>query len=495
MRTTIALVLGFAGAIAAAAAPEQIHIAFAGTNDDGHPDGMRVAWFTADEQDSMVQYGTASGSLDRNATGDAAVQYLEDNGFHHVVKISGFAPATRVYYRVGSSAGGWSEEHSFTTAPAAGSSDFAISVFGDMGWLDSDQRPMVIATAGLVKHWSATVTRDRLEALKNANQFDFLWHLGDIGYADDAFAHHPLGFYYETAFNGFVNWMQNISATMPYMVSPGNHESECHSPNCILSGHAKKLANFTAYNARYHMPSAESGGHEKSAMWYSWNYANVHFVSVNSETDWDGAEEHDTGDSHDKSLPAGHFGADGEYMAWLENDLKAASEARARAQRGENGGAWAPTFIVAGGHRPYGFSKEHQALFAKYGVDLHLSGHGHSYTRGAPVNGTTYIMAGGAGCDEMDYLESPIAREHGVGVDWEAVAKPPRAGTAPSGEGFTSVFASRRIASGILRVNATAMHFDLIDSHDGSVVDQVDISAEEQRESRAAFAARYGLAL
>ena len=64
-----------------------------------------------------------------------------------------------------------------------------------------------------------------------------------------------------------------------------------------------------------------------------------------------------------------------------------------------------------------------------------------------------------------------------------------------SGEGFTSVFASRRIASGILRVNATAMHFDLIDSHDGSVVDQVDISAEEQRESRAAFAARYGLAL
>ena len=105
MRTTIALVLGFAGAIAAAAAPEQIHIAFAGTNDDGHPDGMRVAWFTADEQDSMVQYGTASGSLDRNATGDAAVQYLEDNGFHHVVKISGFAPATRVYYRVGSSAG------------------------------------------------------------------------------------------------------------------------------------------------------------------------------------------------------------------------------------------------------------------------------------------------------------------------------------------------------------------------------------------------------
>lgn len=501
-------------AVVAGSLPEQVHIAFAGRSGDGHPTGMNIAWYTSDSQESIVQYGTTSGALHKNVSGSQAVQYLNGHGYHHLVAVLDLSPATLVYYRVGSG-NGWSAEFSFKTAPQAASAgadvDFGVAMFGDMGWLDSDQRPMVITRFELAKHWSASLTRERLEVLKDAGSYDFLWHLGDIGYADDAIAHHPVGFYYEAVYNGFVNWMQNISATMPYMVSVGNHESECHSLPCLLSGRGKALSNFSAYNARYrNMPAAESAARAGSAMWYSWNYGNVHFVSLNSETDWDGAEEHDTGDSHDTWLPAGHFGEDGEYMAWLEADLKAASEARARAERrrenpsqyqgaaGDAGG-WAPTFIVAGGHRPYGFSREHQALFARYGVDLHVSGHGHSYHRGAPVNGTTYIMAGGAGCDEMGYLESPpdgllgwaIAQ---VGAAWAGLAAgpdTPRQGRAPSGEGFESVFATKQLATGLLRVNSTALHFELIDSKDGSVLDTVDITASAQREARAAFAARF----
>ena len=82
----------------------------------------------------------------------------------------------------------------------------------------------------------------------------------------------------------------------------------------------------------------------------SWNYGPVHFVSINTETDWSGAEEKNTGDSHDKKLPAGHFGKDGEYLEWLEADLKKVSEARARARAGTaQGQEFAPAFIVAGG--------------------------------------------------------------------------------------------------------------------------------------------------
>ena len=32
-------------------------------------------------------------------------------------------------------------------------------------------------------------SRRRLEALKDADRYDFVWHLGDIAYADDAFLH------------------------------------------------------------------------------------------------------------------------------------------------------------------------------------------------------------------------------------------------------------------------------------------------------------------
>merc|ERR1712093_386978 len=104
-----------------------------------------------------------------------------------------------------------------------------------------------------------------------------------------------------------MNWMQNISASKPLMVSPGNHESECHSPNCILSGKASSLSNFSAFNARWHMPSAESGQHGGHNMWYSWNFGPVHFVSIDTETDWPEAHERDLGDAHLPWIHAGHF--------------------------------------------------------------------------------------------------------------------------------------------------------------------------------------------
>ena len=47
-----------------------------------------------------------------------------------------------------------------------------------------------------------------------------------------------------------MNWMQNLTASVPYMVSVGNHESECHSPACLVDGKAAALSNFSAYVER-----------------------------------------------------------------------------------------------------------------------------------------------------------------------------------------------------------------------------------------------------
>jgi hypothetical protein len=84
------------------------------------------------------------------------------------------------------------------------------------------------------------------------------------------------------------------------MVSPGNHESECHIAQCLIHSkeYGEKLNNFTAYNKRWHMPSDTSNG--ALNMWYSFNIGPVHVVSLNSETDFPSAEER----SHVRFLPA-----------------------------------------------------------------------------------------------------------------------------------------------------------------------------------------------
>ena len=69
------------------------------------------------------------------------------------------------------------------------------------------------------------------------------------------------------------------------------------------------------------MPSARSGG--VSNMWYSFNYGLAHYVSINTDTDWTGAPEEHHGDSG--MLPAGGFGAKGQFIKWLENDLMKAN--------------------------------------------------------------------------------------------------------------------------------------------------------------------------
>merc|ERR1711871_1652267 len=139
---------------------------------------------------------------------------------HHYALIPSLPPRSQVNYRVGDGAGNWSSIFQFTSAPTGESFTFSASIFGDMGYEDSSQRPMVVSVAGLAKDWSATFTREVLEDLKNNGSIDFVWHLGDIGYADDSFAHSPIGFTYEKDYNGYMNWMQNITSKLPYMVSP-----------------------------------------------------------------------------------------------------------------------------------------------------------------------------------------------------------------------------------------------------------------------------------
>jgi phosphodiesterase/alkaline phosphatase D-like protein len=248
--------------------PEQIHTAVAGqSSTSGDATGFSVMWFTSERTDSVVRFST-SPDLDSAAPVEVrgtSESYLEDWGYHHTVEVLGLRPSVVYYYAVGDGASTWSATQRYRMTPGAASTEpFNMSIFGDMGYLGSEERPMVITIVGLKKHWSAVPTRRRLEHMHSAGELDAIWHVGDIGYIDDSFAHEggQLHFVYEQAYNGYMSWLQNLTATMPYMVSPGNHESECHIDQCLLQSekYGKKLNNFTAFNKRWHMPSATSGG-------------------------------------------------------------------------------------------------------------------------------------------------------------------------------------------------------------------------------------------
>ena len=235
-----------------------------------------------------------------------------------------------------------------------------------------------------------------------------VWHGGDISYADDAFLHKGCAtkFCYEEVWDNYMQSIETWASRVPYMVAPGNHEAECHSPACLASKERKeKLSNFTAYNTRFRMPSEESKASALN-MHFSFNYGPVHFISIDTETGYPGAAEETK-----YVLPCGGFS---DQLSWLEQDL---IEANAnRAQR--------PWIFVQGHHPMYqgrsineGFAASMEQLFYDYGVDIYFSGHVHSYERDYPVyqgipefsydnpRATTYIMVGGAGNDEMRNLE------------------------------------------------------------------------------------------
>lgn len=421
------------------AAPDQVHIALAGSG------SVAVSWFTARQAASVVQFGLSAADLNLNATGSSR-QYLANHGWHHRVELTGLAPGTTFSYRVGDGDRQWGRTFRFQTLVEDAAATVALGVVGDLGWENSSARPMLLSVDGLHKSWSATETRNTMLGLVEAGTIDAVWHLGDIGYADDGFAHAPGSFTYEEASNGYMAWVEPIAARVPYMVSVGNHESECHSPACLanMQTWGRPLANFSAYNARWAMPHRQSGG--AANMWYSFDIGAAHVVSLNSETDWPGAEEESTGDSHHESLPAGSFGGSGQYLSWLESDLRAANASR---------NATRP-WVIVGGHRPFEeLQATHGHLLERYAVDAYFSGHVHSYSRSVhtfPTSGHRMltVLAGGAGCDEMAQAPASDARGHGQ----------------PS-------FSTGRYSVGVLLVNSSALTWTLYDSATGAALDEV----------------------
>ena len=205
----------------------------------------------------------------------------------------------------------------------------------------------------------------------------------------------------------------------------------------------------------------------------SFDYGSVHFVSIDTETDFDGAAENEKGDSG--IFPAGQFATPGTYLAWLEADLKkAAADPKVH-------------WIFAAGHRPFTTfnSSQVDALFVKYNVSLYLAGHSHSYSRyaaSAHSGVTTHITVGGAGCEEMKFAaDNPTPGLH-TGTScaaWAQYEFPPhnlkknKLEACEGAEFFTDAYAIGKLK--IENFGKGDVSWKLYSSIDGSVLDSVSL--------------------
>lgn len=172
------------------------------------------------------------------------------------------------------------------------------------------------------------------------------------------------------------------------------------------------------------MPSTPSGGVEN--FWYSFDHGMVHFVMLNTETDFPNAPDEPNGEGAEN---AGPFAPSGAQLAWLKKDLASVDRKKT-------------PWVVAAGHRPWYVSTSactecrtaFEPVLLEHGVDLVLHGHKHFYERHAAVadgvaqeitaNPTApwYVVNGAAGhYDGLDVPTTPYvstSREVIVAYGW-----------------------------------------------------------------------------
>lgn len=320
---------------------------------------MNIKWRTATMTSGKVYYGTDMNNLNMTATDTVNVA-------NHDVHISGLLPFTKYYYKIESDnvvLSGPDANHHFKTAPVPGTVQpvrvWAIGDFGKASQGEKDTRDSYLQYTG------------------NTHTDVWLW-LGDNAYQDGTDAEYQAKVF-DTTY-GFGNVFKNIH----FYPNPGNHDynSICPAPTCN-----KHPDDHTgAYYDIVTVPKAGEAGGVASGRenYYSFDYGNIHFISLNSELgslgqgnapyDWTGTQFGDV-----QNLP---------LMQWLKQDLQT------------NTKPW----VVAYWHQPPYSKGSHNSdnawelfmaamrknfipVLEQYGVDVILNGHSHVYERSYLING------------------------------------------------------------------------------------------------------------
>ncbi|KAG7381429.1 Serine/threonine-protein phosphatase cpped1 [Phytophthora pseudosyringae] len=371
--------------------PKHVHTAYGRT-----PGSLAVQWMTKEfcgEGDSQLQMVEGyhaqievEGPNTTPVTAWANTTLFEDDGekqskrWLHVVRLEGLKPDTRYTYAVGNAHyASWSIPFATKTAPAPLSPGYnpkptRFLVTGDIGYQNAATLPMM----------QSEVAEGVVEGVVSVGDYAYDLNMMD-GHVGDI----------------FMQEIEPIAASVPFMVCPGNHET--HNM-------------FSHYSQRFRlMPSNENdgvqtmhvGGRSKVAepkevpnnWFYSFDVGLLHFTIISTEIYFK------------KTLDV-----DGDVIvrqeAWLEQDL-----AKANANREQT------PWLVVIGHRPMYCTSDDtncgdkaamlrdklEDKFFMHGVDLYLCGHQHNYERAFDVyksqtwkrthnmRATTHILTGASG--------------------------------------------------------------------------------------------------
>ena len=297
----------------------------------GSSTSLVVCWRTDWHVHSVVRYGTNLAALDlalTNATSET----------EHAMRLTGLLPDTEYFYEVGLEnfvlSGG--ADHHFVTAPTH-TRPVRFWVIGDFG------------TGSQVQHDVRDGYQQFLQNTNHPQRRTDLWlMLGDNAYdsgSDDE--------YQRGVFDAYPGLLRQ-SVAWPTI---GNHDVEANG----------EIEQFP-YLEIFHLPrNGEAGGVASgSERYYSFDYANIHFVCLDAT-------------SSDRSAGA-------PMLTWLEQDLMATEK----------------DWIVAFWHQPpYTFGTHNSdfgvdliqmrqnavPILERYGVDLVLCGHSHVYERSYLLDG------------------------------------------------------------------------------------------------------------
>jgi len=293
---------------------------------------IHVLWSTDSLTDSYVFFGTVPAS-------PTQVRFTSSDTNRHNVLIDSLIPNTTYYYAVGNQSGVFDSavHFHFQTAPAIGSEEaLRFWVTGDFGKGNTEQLDVLAAYNNYAGSNIANC---------------WLW-LGDNAYEDGTESD-----YQANVFDRY----DSLMAYTPFFSTPGNHDYRSVS-GAYVSHHSTHTGPY--YDIVDVPISAELGGYPSSTeAYYSFNYGNAHFVSLNSEVQSTGSVNSD-------------------MEAWLHQDLSSDTS------------LWKIVFT----HQPpyskgsydsdlswelviRGIRENYLPIFDQHDVDLILTGHSHAYER------------------------------------------------------------------------------------------------------------------
>src|SRR5438874_5500821 len=350
----------------------------------GTPTSVTVRWRTDVSTDSCVRYGTSLSSL----SGQTCVT---SSTTEHIVKLGSLSANTQYYYSIGTSTGpiAGDSTYFFLTAPGTGTTKATrIWVLGDAGTASSHQRAV----------------RDAYYNFTGSRHTDLWLMLGDNAYSDGTDSE-----YQGAVFDTYPTMLRK-SVLWPTF---GNHNS--HS--------ADSSSQSGPYYDIFTLPkSGEAGGVASGTeAYYSFNYANIHFVCLDS-TDSDRSPS-------------------GAMLTWLKADLNANTQ----------------QWLIAYWHHPPYSKGSHDSdsetelqqmrqyanpILESHGVDLVLSGHSHAYER-------SYLLNGHYGSSST--LTSAMIVDKGDGrIDGNGAYEKPVAPTPNKGAVYTVAGSSGQTSGGSL---------------------------------------------